>query len=440
MKLYHFIRPIATLAFKVYFKKIDYFGVERIPKDKPLIFSCNHPTGFFEPCVLACLTWEHDYYFITRGDMFAKPFYRKILESFNMVPIFRFRDGFANMKNNASSMEYIYKTLSEKKNILIFSEGGTETVKRLRPIQKGLARMAFGNYEQYGDLDLHIVPICFTYTDPHRFRSEAMVEFGEPIPLSNYYAQYAQSQPKAVMQLTTDVEQAMKPLLVHIEKEEQTDLLEKLFLMYRNSYSLPTFPIFYKSKRRLWAHQEIVENVAQMDAQHVEILRGHVDGYFDKLKEYKINDLAIAQPYHATPSNLIALILGFIPFALGWLGHLIPMLYAVKVRNERVKYVEFRGPVMSAVGMGGVLILYILLFVLALIINKLAFWGFVLALPIMGYFSLLYRDLWEKYKTCSQLKALNTEGPLDASKSLKALQIERMDILNRVRKGITSEV
>jgi hypothetical protein len=116
------------------------------------------------------------------------------------------------------------------------------------------------------------------------------------------------------------------------------------------------------------------------------------------------------------------------------------MLYAVKVRNERVKYVEFRGPVMSAVGMGGVLILYILLFVLALIINKLAFWGFVLALPIMGYFSLLYRDLWEKYKTCSQLKALNTEGPLDASKSLKALQIERMDILNRVRKGITSEV
>ena len=101
MTLYHIIRPVITLAFRLYFKKIQHFGAEKIPLGKPLIFSVNHPTGFFEPTVLACTFWEHDFYFITRGDMFKKPFYRRILESFFMIPIYRFRDGFADENPSA---------------------------------------------------------------------------------------------------------------------------------------------------------------------------------------------------------------------------------------------------------------------------------------------------------------------------------------------------
>jgi glycerol-3-phosphate O-acyltransferase / dihydroxyacetone phosphate acyltransferase len=433
MKLYHFVRPIATLAFKTYFKKIDYFGVERIPTGKPLIFSCNHPTGFFEPCLLACMTWEFDYHFITRGDMFAKPLYRTLLESLNMVPIFRFRDGYANMKNNASSMEFIYKILAEKKSILIFSEGGTETVKRLRPIQKGLARMAFGNYDQYGDLDLHIIPVCFTYTDPHHARSEAMVEFGEPIPLSIYYEQYAQSQPKATTKLTADVEKAMKPLLVHIEKEELTDLLENLFTLYRNTYPLPMLPIFFKSKRRLWAHQEIVENVEALDDRNVEILRGKLDNYLKKLETNNLNDLAIAQPNHASTNNLMALILGFIPFVFGWLTHLLPTWYGLKIRNTRVKYLEFKGPVTAAVGFAVYLIQFFVLLIIALIINKLSIVISVLLLPFMSYFAFLYLDLRQKYMACKCLNVLNTEG-------VTFLKNEREIILKMVRENQKSKV
>jgi glycerol-3-phosphate O-acyltransferase / dihydroxyacetone phosphate acyltransferase len=440
MKLYHIMRPIATLAFKTYFKKIDYFGVERIPKGKPLIFSCNHPTGFFEPCLLACMTWEFDYHFITRGDMFAKPLYRTLLESLNMVPIFRFRDGYANMKNNASSMEFIYKILAEKKSILIFSEGGTETKKQLRPIQKGLARMAFGNYDQYGDLDLHIIPVCFTYTDPHHARSEAMVEFGEPIPLSIYYEQYAQSQPKATTKLTADVEKAMKPLLVHIEKEELTDLLEKLFTLYRNTYPLPMLPIFFKSKRRLWAHQEIVENVEGMEAQQVEILRGKVDDYFKKLEAHNLNDLAIAQPNHASATNLMALILGFIPFVLGWLTHLLPTWYGLKVRNERVKYLEFKGPVMAAVGFGVYILQFLILLIIALIINKLSIVIFVLLLPFMSYFAFLYLDLRQKYTACKNLQLLKTGVSYENTEGVTFLQNERQSILKMVRENQKSKV
>jgi glycerol-3-phosphate O-acyltransferase / dihydroxyacetone phosphate acyltransferase len=427
MNLYRIVRPIVTLAFRLYFRKIYYSGIEKIPQGKPMIFSCNHPTGFFEPCLLACITWEVEYHFITRGDMFANPVVRRILESLNMVPIYRFKDGFANLKNNASTMAYIYKALAEKKSILIFSEGGTTTIKQLRPIQKGLARMAFGNYEQYGDLDLQVIPVCCTYIEPHQMRSEVMIQYGDPIPLSKYYDIYAQNQPKAIAQLTADVEAAMQPLLVHIAQKENEPLLDKLILLYQNSFPEPIFPIIQKSKKRLLALKEIADNINQMTDNDRLILENKTNIYFDTLKNKGIDDIAIAQPWHNTTSNRASLIIGYIPFLIGKVGHYIAAWYAVKVRKEKVIYLEFEGPVMAAVGIGVILIQYILLLIIAFILNKTVFWIFVFTLPILGYYSLIYNELRKKYRACAALKGVDTEG-------VSQLQNERESILNMVRR------
>ena len=426
MKLYYAVRPIVIFAFKLYFKKIYYSGSEKIPKGKPLIFSCNHPTGFFEPCLLACVTPDVEYNFITRGDMFQNPLHRRLMESLNMIPIFRFRDGFSKMKDNASSMEFIYQALAENRSILIFSEGGTVTEKRLRPIQKGLARMAFGNFEQFGDLDLHIVPVCFSYSDPHRFRSEAMLQFGDPIPLSNYYNLYTEGPPKATSKVTADVENAMKKLLIHVENPANDELVEKLLSLYRNTYPEPVFPIYKHSKRRLLAQQEIAENVNQLTDNQLVTIDEKINNYFNHLKDKTVEDIAIAQPWHETNKSLLLLIFGFLPFFVGWLVHQFPVWYALKVRRERVKYLEFKGPVTAGVGLGVSLFLYLFLFIFALIFSKFVLAAFVLFLPLLGFYALIYRDLWVKYRACSRLKSLNTEGVV-------SLQKEREEILKMVR-------
>ncbi len=433
MNLYHVVRPIATLVFKIYFKKIYHTGTEKIPHGKPLIFSCNHQTGFFEPCMLACLTWDVEYHFITRGDMFEKPWVRRIFGSLNMIPIFRFKDGFSNLKNNAATMKYIYKALAEKKSILIFSEGGTQTVKRLRPIQKGMARMAFGNYEIYGDLDLHFVPVCLTYTAPHTFRSEVMIQYGDAIPLSQYYEIYAENNNKAINQLTSDVQNAMRPLLVEIEKPENDELTENIFTLYRNTYPEPVFPIFNSSKRRLMAHQEIADNINQLDDNQLVTLKNKTNAYFSNLKSKDLDDLAIAQPWHENSKNLMALIIGFIPFAIGWLGHWIPAWYASKIKNERVKYLEFKGPVLATVAMGGILIQYIILITVAFILNHWAIYALVALLPFLGYYSLIYKDLWIKYQACSHLKTANGTASEAWQEEVLQLRNEREEILGMVR-------
>jgi glycerol-3-phosphate O-acyltransferase / dihydroxyacetone phosphate acyltransferase len=426
MKLYHIVRPLVTFSFKIYFKKIYHFGGENIPKDKPVILSINHPTAFFEPTVMACTFQEHDFYFITRGDVFQKPFFRRVCESLLMIPIYRFKDGFDNLRKNESSLQLITQLLGDRKKIQIFSEGGTETIKRLRPLQKGMARMAFDAYKKYGDQDLQIVPVGFTYSDPHHPRREVMIKIGAPIPLSNYYALYAESSAKGINQVTADVQKAMRPCLVHVEKDSDLVLSEQLFKLYRNSFPQTIFPLIQRSERRLMAHQEIADNLSQLDDNQRIELGNKNDAYFSKLDKLGIDDVAIAQPWHASFKNLIVLILGFIPFVIGWFGHGLPNLYGKKIRDEKVEYVEFRGPVRQAVSTIAMLIQYLILFLIAIIIQHWAFWAFILMLPLLGFYSLIYVDLLKNYNRCNRLKRLNTEGLLE-------LRAERETILKMVR-------
>ena len=438
MTLYHIIRPVITLAFRLYFKKIQHFGAEKIPLGKPLIFSVNHPTGFFEPTVLACTFWEHDFYFITRGDMFKKPFYRRILESFFMIPIYRFRDGFADMRLNQASMDLISQRLSEGKKIMIFSEGSTKTVKRLRPLQKGMARMAFANFDKYGDLDLQIVPVGLTYSAPHEPRGEIMIRFGDAIPLSIYLEKYGQNAARSVNDLTTDVAYAMQNCVVHVAREEDDALAERLFLLYRNTFPLPVFPVMEHSERRLLAQQEMATNLNQLTDNQRLALTERADIYFSTLEKNGIEDLAVAQPFHDNFNNLLTLIVGFVPFIVGWFGHWLPMWYARKVRNERVRFLEFKGPVFAGVAVGATLTQYILLIIVAVIVGKLAFCIFVFLLPFAGFYALIYNDLWKNYRAVRRLKQLDTvdEGNPDKigkGSKLPIWQAERTAILQTVR-------
>jgi glycerol-3-phosphate O-acyltransferase / dihydroxyacetone phosphate acyltransferase len=424
--LYHFIRPLVTLAFKFYFKKVYFSGNTRIPNGKPVLLSINHPTSFFEPTLMACVFQDHDFMFVTRGDVFKKPFYRRILESLNMIPIYRFRDGFSEMRQNTASLETISAALCANKKVMIFSEGTTETVKRLRPLQKGLARMAFQNWEAHGDTDLQVLPVGFTYNKPHRFRAEAYIEIGEPIALRNYYAAYQENPNRAITQLTADTAAAMRPLIVHIEKHSNDALAELLLQLYHNSFPEPVFPVFVPSNKRLMAMREIGSNLNQLPENEHVALNEKSALYFKTLSEKDISDLGIAQPEHAAWQTKVALLIGLLPFGIGWLGHYLPMKYARKTRKEKVKYLEFEGPVMAAVGLGSSIVMYFVLFLFAFIFNKIALWAFTILLPFSGFYAFVYFDLWQKYRAAIAVKRhLNTS-------ELEDLQNQRREILKIV--------
>ncbi|MEY4936011.1 MAG: hypothetical protein RIS64_2370 [Bacteroidota bacterium] len=427
--LYYIARPLGTLGLKVFYKKIYFSGAERIPVGKPMLIASNHPTAFCEPITLACVLSDVEFNFITRGDIFSKPFYRKLLEGMNMIPIFRFRDGYAQLKNNQATMDYVYQALADKKAILIFPEGTTRTAKRLHPPQKGAARMAFGNYAMHGDLDLQIVPVGITYTDAHTFRSEILVEVGNPIPLSRYYDTYKENQNKAVNQLTADIFKETEPLLVVIQKEADEPLVEHLFELYRNTFpETEVFPIFKKNARRLDAEREIANNFYKQlsDTQRID-LKEDVNNYFQTLSDANVTDFAVAQPYHATLSKTIALALGFVPFCIGYALHFPIFGYARHVCNTRVNQIEFKAPVAIGVGVGMFLASYFVFLITLLIVNKPIVWAFGLSIPFLGFYAVLYYDYWKRYQASRAVHPIPTS-------TIENWQAQRNELLERVRR------
>jgi hypothetical protein len=166
------------------------------------------------------------------------------------------------------------------------------------------------------------------------------------------------------------------------------------------------------------------------DNEHL-ILNEKTDAYFTKLKTQGLEDIAVAQPYHARFKNLLALIIGFVPFLIGWYGHYIPNWYSRKLRARHVKSIEFSGPITLGVAIGATTVQYLVLLLVGLIVWSWSFWLFVLVLPFLGYYSLLYNELWQNYTAGSQLnKVAETQG---GETYIAALREEREAVLGLVR-------
>jgi len=145
--LYFFVRPIARIGLSVFYRHIYFSHPERIPKDKPVILACNHPTAFIEPCLLACFL-DRSLYFLVRGNLFKKPIYDLLLRSLHMLPIFRLKDGgYGKLKSNYQTFQAVFQALEQNRTVMILAEGSTKQCKRLRPLQKGAARLALGALE-----------------------------------------------------------------------------------------------------------------------------------------------------------------------------------------------------------------------------------------------------------------------------------------------------
>lgn len=418
--IYSFVRPIAAYALKIFFRKIYFTNRDRIPKGKPLILAINHPTAFIEPCILACFL-PIKLYFLVRGDLFKKPHFRKMLNILHMVPIFRKQEGLDQLKKNDATFDFCYEALKDHKTVVILPEGKTIQEKRLRPIRKGLARIAFGTYEKYGDIDLHIVPIGVNFTQADEFRSVAMFDVGEPIKLRDYYDQYQENPQKAIRNLTTEVKEGLESHIVNIPDATNDALAEDIFRLHRNDHPEKILPIISEDRRPLEAEMNIAYQVSQMKEEEKKDWNLKIQQYFSNLKNNKVEDHALQNSAIYNWKNGLLLILGFVPYLIGfWLNYPI-FGYAKHVSKTRVKQLEFKAPVALAVGLG--LSIVLVLFLVSVGVYLWGWWS-ILALILLFYlgrFSLIYLEFWEKYNAAKDIYHLEQSRVEELRKERKEL-------------------
>ena len=364
-----------TFGLDLYFRKIEVRGRENIPGKGPIFFACNHPSSFMEACMLACLQ-PRTLHFLVRGDVFRIGWLKGILRLTNQIPIYRFRDGFSNLKQNKKTFSIAYRILKQQGAIIIYPEGSTIWTKQLRTLQRGLAKMSFGAIEEENLEDLQIIPVGVNYFDVTRVGSDVSIEIGKPIKVKDFLSQYEKDPIPTVQTLTKSVSASLEPLVLHLEDyKPEFDA----FLSYAQ-----TSPEKVSSFDKQYSIAGKWNDLAPADrVHHLDILR----------------ELNFKHRHHLafnTPSIRYSLLILLLPFAiLGGILFLPLWLIAKYIVLSNNLSVEFHAPAKLAIFL--VFLTFIWLFG-AVILALVGQWAFLSAwafLPLFVYFARVWGTTFE---------------------------------------------
>ena len=419
--LYSFVRPIARLGLRVFYRKIYVSHAERMPRDKPVFLASNHPTAFIEPCLMACFL-DRPLFFLVRGNLFQKKVFDTLLRGLNMLPIYRRKDGgYSKVKNNYETFQSVFSALHFNRTVMILIEGSTIQVKRLRPLKKGTARMAFGAIEAYDLEEVYIVPGGVNFTYAERPRSEVMIDIGEPVKAKDYLEDYLHNANKAIMDLTKDVRPALEDCLVHVEDPENDALVEGLLRMHRSTFEESRFSVLSKDPARFEMEKAVAQKVNAADEVALPELREAVADYIEHLGQFGLEDRTLMQRKQPPPAW--PLWLSFPVFLLGYAFNKPLTLPGKYISETRVKTHEFVMPVRWAASLGVYLLTTIAVVVVTLATQwwwlSLAYVGLLLA----GQYALYYLEYRAEYRQHQRLKIV-PEKQLEALLQRRALVME----------------
>jgi len=215
--MYAFIRLWARIFLRLYFRKTIVYGLERVPPTGPLIVASNHPSAFLEASMLTSVM-NRPIHFLVRGDMF-NPKFKWLFKWTKQIPIYRQKDGISNLRKNASSFDLTYRKLSEGESVLIFPEAKTILEKKMRPIQRGTAHLAFGTLPYLKDgTKLMIIPVGVNFTEPRLPGTDVVVQFGIPFESQNA----SREDREAIEEFTNQLSESLSPLIIQVD-----DAMEK---------------------------------------------------------------------------------------------------------------------------------------------------------------------------------------------------------------------
>lgn len=389
--------------------------MERVPGNRPVILAVNHPTAFLEPCILAC-TLDRPLYFLVRGDVFAQPLYAAILKAFHMLPMYRLKDrGYKFVKENFQTLDACFDALHENKTIMILAEGTTKAEKRLRPIKKGTARLAFGVLDKYPDIqEVYVVPVGVNFDYMDRFRAEVMIDFGVPIQARDYYEVYQTNNAEGTDRFTEELSGRMRALIVSVENESDDVLAEQLLVMERARRRFSLWPVLGNDPVSLSREQAVADFVNQLSLHDKAALADRCGRYFEALQKAGISDRTVAESQNDSAVEKLLIVAGIPVFFMGFIFNFFPARLARYIADKQTESVEFYAPVMLVVAMVAYLIYYAG-WLLAL------GWKGLWILPLMavaGYFSVFYKEFFQTWNHRRNWRTLTEDVRL----SLKELR------------------
>lgn len=336
--MYNALRWLIGLAMGFYFRRIERFHPERVPRSGPILFTSNHPNSLTDSFVIGASV-PRKVSFVATVQLFRFAPLKWILLRCGVIPINRSQDDPRAMKTVADAFEACFHVLEAGEAVAIFPEGITYDDANLKQIKTGAARMALELEQRHeGRLGLTICPVGLTYSQKERYRSDVLAHFGAPIRVADFLDGYKSHRRETIQKLTGEIETRIAALIVHLPKLEHQRVIAGIRSLYFDAVRVGEIraELPASSAEELERTQRIVSTVEQVYEQQPE--RAHAFAarlvlYQRALNRCRLSNQDIAR-FKSKPGMLAraiagsAIVVASAPFALyGWLHRLLP--YAI---------------------------------------------------------------------------------------------------------------
>lgn len=215
-----------------YFSKIVVSGRENVPENVPIIFAANHENALIDPLVITTRIPKMIHYLVT-ATVFKNPIIRKFLMSFNLMPIYRMRDGASTVLENKNIFKNCFNAFSKGESLMIFAEAAHDERRIAKIAKKGIGRIALGALNTPNALEeLYILPVGINYSRHKSFRSVVHVVYGKP-----YKVEKVPETKENIEALISKLDQHLKLYHVALDRKK-FNVMDKVFFHDQSPYDL----------------------------------------------------------------------------------------------------------------------------------------------------------------------------------------------------------
>src|SRR5215210_2357097 len=127
------ITAFFRLCLRIFFRRIEIVGLERVPDGGPVVFAVNHPNGLVDPLFLLCFA-PAPVSFLAKAPLFGYPIIGSIIRAFDTIPVYRKEEsgGRSLAEMNAKMFAHAREILQRGSGIAIFPEGTSHDDPQLR--------------------------------------------------------------------------------------------------------------------------------------------------------------------------------------------------------------------------------------------------------------------------------------------------------------------
>lgn len=390
---FRLLKKYIRFTYTNYYGKFIVLGKENIPKEGPVIFAPNHLNALMDALIVQSVSPDNYVtIFLARADVFKNKAIAKFMRSAKIMPAFRIRDGIENLEKNADVFEKCVQVLDHKQAMGIMPEGNQELERRIRPLVKGIFRIAFSAQKKIGDTSsLKIIPIGIEFEDILKFGENVIVNIGQPIYVQEYMELYNSNPPVALNEIKKRLKTELENLSVHLDTNDFYNCFETSVYVANNAMLLK-MGLEDNLVNKFIARREIGKTLVQSEKNSKEKI-SNLNELCEKLnKELKELNFKSKDISHQ-PDNISTKILNFLwlfislpVFIVGFVCNFLPFFVPVFIRKAmKVKYPGFFSSVYYGAGIITFPFFYLFQIFIIVGVFNLSWWIGFLLIPVFYF-------------------------------------------------------